>query len=205
MRMVSHLDDSLNEAHSNTILIDIPVLLSYYETKLSLLLSISQNRTGAVHVMNSGLFQAIRGSGLFSVDPDIGVGECCCPASREILTAPEIDNTEALAKYYRLLLSITRVITSVVLSRGPQNEQTIESAKVFLTENRPLVVSMFKRQARIGGVSFDDAGVDIEELVELFMLLIAMTGFLDVSCAHGYLIDRIEADIVFSTKSNGIL
>ena len=29
-------------------------------------------------------------------------------------------------------------------------------------------------------MSFDDAGVDIEELVELFMLLITMTGFLDV-------------------------
>ena len=26
--------------------------------------------------MNSGLFHAVRGSGLFSVDPDIGVGEC---------------------------------------------------------------------------------------------------------------------------------
>lgn len=95
----------------------------------------------------------------------------------------EIDNLEALAKYYRLLLSIARVITCVVLSRGSQNEQSIESAKVFLTENRPLVVSMFKRKARIGGVSFDDAGVDIEELVELFMLLIWMTGFLDVGCA----------------------
>ena len=100
-----------------------------------------------------------------------------------MLTNLEIDNPEALAKYYRLLLSIARVITSIVLSRGPQNEQSIESAKVFLTENRPLVVSMFKRQARIGGVSFDDAGVDIEELVELFMLLIAMTNFLDVGHA----------------------
>lgn len=48
-------------------------------------------------------------------------------------------------------------------------------------ENRPLVVAMFKRQARIGGVSFDDAGLDIEELVEVFMLLIAVTGFLEVS------------------------
>lgn len=99
------------------------------------------------------------------------------------LTNLEIDNPEALAKYYRLLLSVARVITSVVLSRGPQNELSIESAKVFLTENRPLVVSMFKRQARIGGVSFDDAGVDIEALVELFMLLIAMTDFLDVGYA----------------------
>ena len=104
-------------------------------------------------------------------------------SSISILTNSEIDNPEALSKYYRLLLSITRVITAVVLSRGPQNEQTIESAKVFLTENRPLVVSVFKRQAKIGGVSFDDAGVDIEDLVELFMLLITMTGFLDVSYA----------------------
>jgi len=73
-----------------------------------------------------------------------------------------------------------------VLSRGPQNGQTIESAKGFLVENRPLVVAMFKRQARIGGVSFDDAGagVDIDELVELFVLLIAMTEFLSVS-VHG--------------------
>lgn len=100
-----------------------------------------------------------------------------------MLMNSEIDNPEALSKYYRLLLSIARVITAVVLSRGTQNQQTVESAKVFLTENRPLVVSIFKRQARIGGVSFDDAGVDIEELVELFMLLITMTGFLDVGYA----------------------
>ena len=92
-----------------------------------------------------------------------------------------MDNPEALAKYYRLLLSLARVITSVVISRGAQNEQTMDSAKAFLTDNRPLVVATFKRQARVGGVSFDDAGIDIEELVELFMLLIVMTDFLDVS------------------------
>lgn len=104
-------------------------------------------------------------------------------SNTSVLTNSEIDNPEALSKYYRLLLSITRVITAVVLSRGPQNVQTIESAKAFLTENRPLVVSVFKRQAKIGGVSFDDAGVDIEDLVELFMFLITMTGFLDVGYA----------------------
>ena len=166
---------------------DIPLLMSYYESKISLLLTISQSRTGAVYVMNAGLFQAVRTSGLFSVDPDIGVGESYSVNSGSKLTTAEIDNPEALGKYYRLLLSLTRVITAVVLSRGPQNEQTIRSAKDFLVENRPLVVSMFKRQARIGGVSFDDAGVDIEELVELLVLLIAMTEFLDVSQAAKFL------------------
>ena len=54
---------------------DIPLLLSYYEAKLALLLTIAKNRVGAIHIVDAGLFPATRGSGLFSVDPDIGVGE----------------------------------------------------------------------------------------------------------------------------------
>lgn len=103
-----------------------------------------------------------------------------------MLTAPEIDNPEALSKYYKLLLAVTRVVTMVVLSRGSQNDQTIESARAFLVDNRPLVVAIFKRDAKIGGVSFDDAGVSIEDLVELFVLLIAATDFLDVSHRHHF-------------------
>ena len=97
------------------------------------------------------------------------------------LTKPEIDNSEALAKYYRLLLYLTRIIATVILARGTQNDQTIESARTFLVENRALVVATFKRQAKIGGVSFDDAGINITELVELFTFLISITSFLDVS------------------------
>lgn len=107
------------------------------------------------------------------------------------LTCVEIDNPEALSKYYRLLLSLARVITAIVLSRGPQNEQTINSAREFLVENRPLVVSIFKRQAKIGGVTFDDEGVDIEDLVELLVLLIAITNLLDVSQNHQFSLPRL--------------
>lgn len=57
-----------------TAMADIPLLLSYYEAKLSLLLTISQTRAGAVHIVHAGLFQAVRASGLFSVDPDLGIG-----------------------------------------------------------------------------------------------------------------------------------
>ena len=96
------------------------------------------------------------------------------------LTNAEIDNPEALDKYYNLLLSVARVITSVVLSRGPQNEQTLDQARLFLVENRPLVVAMFKRQAKVGAVTFESMGIGVEELVELFVLLITVTGFLDV-------------------------
>ena len=120
-------------------------------------------------------------------------------ASRFKLTCVEIDNPEALSKYYRLLLSLTRVIAAIVLSRGPQNEQTIESAREFLIENRPLVVSIFKRQARIGGVTFDNEGVDIEDLAELLVLLIAMTNFLDVSQSHQFPFSRLTTCLVRRT------
>ena len=53
---------------------DVLMLLSYYEAKLALLLTISQTRSGAVHIVHAGLFQAIRTSGLFAVDPDLGIG-----------------------------------------------------------------------------------------------------------------------------------
>lgn len=49
-------------------------LLSFYTAGLTLLLRISQSRHGASQVMNAGLFNAIRESGLFAADPDIGLG-----------------------------------------------------------------------------------------------------------------------------------
>ena len=54
---------------------DVRLLLTFYEAKLSLLLTISQSKTGAAQLMNAGIFDAIRASGLFSVDPDIGIGQ----------------------------------------------------------------------------------------------------------------------------------
>jgi nuclear pore complex protein Nup205 len=54
---------------------DVPLLLSYYDSKLSLLLTVSYSRAGANHVLNAGLFEAVRDSGLFSIDPDLGLGK----------------------------------------------------------------------------------------------------------------------------------
>lgn len=85
-----------------------------------------------------------------------------------------------------------RVLAAVLVSRGPQNQQTIDQTKQFLAENRTLVVSVFKRQAGIGvgaaSVSKsaqddddDDMSTVVDELVELFVLLMTRTEFIDVS------------------------
>ena len=94
----------------------------------------------------------------------------------------EMDNTQALRRYYELLLYLVRVIISLVLSRGPQNAQTIEQARLFLIENRSSVVTMLRRHAKLGGQVVDEDGAEgvVNELVEYYVLLISMTGFLEV-------------------------
>lgn len=91
----------------------------------------------------------------------------------------DIDSADALVKYYQLLLAFMRVINTLVLSRGQQNEQTIHQAREFLTENRASTVAIFKRSARQDNGATQATVID--ELVEAFMLLISMTEFLDVS------------------------
>ena len=81
-----------------------------------------------------------------------------------------------------MLLYLTRVISSLVLSRGPQNAQTVEQARLFLVENRPSVVALLKRHAKLGGHVVHTEEVDgvVNELVEYYVLLISLTGFLEV-------------------------
>ncbi|KAI9842542.1 MAG: hypothetical protein M1837_007055 [Sclerophora amabilis] len=155
---IKHMPSEIRDTNAQ----HVSLLLSYYATKLSLLQRISQTRHGSGCVLNAGLFQAIHESGLFAVDPDLGI---------------DIDNSDALKKYYELLLAVIRIINTAVLSRA-QHEQTIDQARKFVSKNRYSMVAVFKRHARIGGARTDMTG-DLEELVENFVLLISMTGFLE--------------------------
>ncbi|MCJ1247313.1 hypothetical protein MMC30_004527 [Trapelia coarctata] len=165
---ISVLVESINditEELRETPTSDIDLVLAYYESKFSLLLSVSQTRLGASIVMNSGLYSAIRRSGLFSIDLDLGL---------------EIDNPKAVQRYHQLLLAVLRIIASIVISCGQQNAQAMEQARVFLTEYRPLMVATFKREANIGGFRNEDVGEyrPLDEVVEYFVLLTTLTDFL---------------------------
>lgn len=164
-------------------------------------MTITQSRVGAIHVLNAGLFAAIRGSGIFLADPDLGLGNPSplVHVSRYAPTdsnPPDIDNAHALQRYHELLLAILRVITSVVLSRGAQNEQTIQKARAFLLENRSSMVGVFKRQGKIGihGATTTDNDTSIDELVEIYVLLISLTGFVEVSDLWDSLGGLIDSD-----------
>ncbi|KAI2733370.1 hypothetical protein CBS147332_385 [Penicillium roqueforti] len=142
---------------------DTPALLAYYESLLSLLQRLSQTKGGANCVLNSGLFQAVHESRLFAADPDIGI---------------DIENPDALQRYYDLLLSVLQVIVYAVFSRGIHNEQIKEQTRIFLAENRPCMVGIFKRSAKIGNTSTAHHET-LCELVKTFMALVTATDFIE--------------------------
>ena len=72
-----------------------------------------------------------------------------------------------------------RVICAAVLSRGSQNEHTLEQGRKFLMENRLSIMVVLKKSAGLGGGQTDTPNLD--ELAESYMLLMTVTGFLEVS------------------------
>jgi nuclear pore complex protein Nup205 len=72
-----------------------------------------------------------------------------------------------------------RVVCATLLSRGTQNQQSLEQGRRFLTENRLSILAVLKKSAGLAsGVQVTEA---IDELADSFMLLVTFTQFLEVS------------------------
>ena len=95
-----------------------------------------------------------------------------------------MDDQSALKRFYELLVNVLQVIVTIVMSCGLQNEHVRTIARNFLSENRALMVGVFKRQARIVAYQNDsaeaDAQITLGEAAELYVLLISLTGFMQV-------------------------
>ena len=98
----------------------------------------------------------------------------------DCLTIVDIDNPDALRRYYDLLDSVLRVIVSAAFSRGLHNEQMMEQTRAFLAENRQSMVGIFKRFAKIGGGGAADHHNALTNLTKSYMALVAATDFLEV-------------------------
>lgn len=86
--------------------------------------------------------------------------------------------------HYGLLSAAMRVLNATVFSRGPENEQTLRQGRKFLSENRLSILTVFKRSARVGLLDQAVPDESVVALAEAYMLLISLTGFLDV-CKPG--------------------
>lgn len=72
-----------------------------------------------------------------------------------------------------------RVVATCVLSRGAQNKQTLDAARTFLAEHRNIAMTVFKRNAKIGGKGNDGVG-ELKGLADIFVLLFTLTDFVEV-------------------------
>ncbi|KAF7512175.1 hypothetical protein GJ744_002337 [Endocarpon pusillum] len=138
-------------------------VIKVLQAKLALLLEISRSRNGAGHLLDAGLLQAIRDSRLCQADPDLGF---------------DVDTSMALQIYYELLSSVLRLLVSVFLSRGPQNQQSQYQMRNFLTENRLNMVGAFKRYRGIGGEVAPGSRAVLENVVKSYVALMSMADFI---------------------------
>ena len=149
---------------------DIPLLLASFNGRLAMLLALCATGVGAGQVVAAGLFTAVAESGLFATDPDLGLA---------------MDDPAALRRFYELIVNVLQVVVTILLSSGLQNKQALSLVRSFLAQNRPLMVGIFKRQA--GVVAYEKRAAEAEAegplkaAAELYVLLISMTGFLEVS------------------------
>jgi nuclear pore complex protein Nup205 len=71
-----------------------------------------------------------------------------------------------------------RVICAAVLSRGSQNQQTLEQGRKFLSENRLSILAVLKKSAGLGNTS-GMSQQSIDDLADSFTLLMSVTEFLE--------------------------
>lgn len=95
-----------------------------------------------------------------------------------MLTNLDIQGPDAMNKHYQLLAALMRVICASVLSRGSQNQQSLEQGRKFLSENRLSIIAVLKKSAGLGNTS-GISEQSIDDLADSFMLLMSVTGFLD--------------------------
>ncbi len=124
----------------------------------------AQSRAGAKYILYANFFRTIESSGLFAADPELQT---------------DARNSRALEQHYDLLAKVSRIIGAALLSRGSHN--AVQGRK-FLTDHRMLVTHTLKRSAGIGSDGVAEAlDEKIGDLADALMVIIAATGFLEVS------------------------
>ncbi len=97
------------------------------------------------------------------------------------LISTDVDTSMALQSYYELLSSVLRLLVSLFLSRGPQNQQSQYQMRNFLSENRLNMVGAFKRYRGIGGEVAPGSRAVLEDVVKSYVALMSMADFMQVS------------------------
>ena len=152
---------------------------NFQNARLALLQQLSQTRHGAKHILHANLLRSLEVSRLFAADPELQ-SDANMPHSSSIINGHGRSNNRALEVHYDLLAKTVRIIGAALVSRGSHN---VVQGRKFLQDHRMLVSHVLKRSAGIG--TGEDEGGRLEEkigdLAEALIVVIAATGFIEVS------------------------
>ncbi len=109
--------------------------------------------------------------------------------SKQLITT-DVDTSMALQSYYELLSCVLRLLVSLFLSRGTQNQQSQYQMRNFLTENRLNMVGAFKRYQGIGGEVAPGSRAMLEDVVKSYIALMSMAEFMQVRLPWTFLNTR---------------
>jgi hypothetical protein len=96
------------------------------------------------------------------------------------LTHTDLDTSVALQKYYELLSSVLRLLVSVFLSRGQQNQQSQHQIRQFLDENRSNMVGAFKGNRGLGRGLPSQSHAVLEDVIRSYTVLMFMVDYVQV-------------------------
>ncbi|KAF2156951.1 hypothetical protein K461DRAFT_309153 [Myriangium duriaei CBS 260.36] len=138
--------------------------LTILRAVLDLLLVLAQDSRGADALLEAGLFPAVRESGLFAADPELG----------------DVQGEEAaLTRYYTLLAGVLRVVGAVVCVKGKRNEGVQRAGRAMVGESRACLVAVLKA-GRKGGNGWGKETKDVlREVEEGWVTLVWGTDWLE--------------------------
>ena len=96
------------------------------------------------------------------------------------LTSADIENSNALEKFFELMSSVLRLINSAVLSLGKQNSQIMKQALNFMHQNRASLTGVLKKKINDKFLNSNRISI-LDDVVDNITLLARISGFVKVS------------------------
>ena len=166
--------------------------LTAFKSTLYFLIRVSQSKNGSLKLIQSELFSILKQSNILRIDPDLGMNLKISdfqdvkvsllldtPLVLNDLVASQNIGSEINISYYEFLIPIFQLISSIVLTMGPEYKPSLIQTKSLMLTFNSLIVGIMKRDMLVEGNQIQRGIYEkdqemwggLKELVRLFSLL----------------------------------
>lgn len=195
VRSIKRADETLQicfESNSGIGLDTLLYELTAFKSTLYFLIRVSQSKNGSLKLIQSELFSILKQSNILRIDPDLGmklkISDLQDVKVSLLLDTPLVLNdlvtsqnigSEINISYYEFLIPIFQLISSIVLTMGPEYKPSLIQTKSLMLTFNSLIVGIMKRDMLVEGNQIQRGIYEkdqemwggLKELVRLFSLL----------------------------------